>query len=303
MRTMSKNTKNTPATSADVDVVDSTTGPILAAEDLAIIERISNGEAVENVDISALDHSVMVGLHSALDTADSALTDVAGYLGAALQLKTWQRVAKSDNTPYTSELDFIETQINAHPVVRQILEGTAARQAVVAAVGTITDKDGKPVGLRRMGELLGVSKSQIALDKAAAAQGASGAEGGERGPQTGGQDAPTKTSVKRHVSGFEAAGVRVRDDLASMDTAQVLKVIEDARDTLSAAIAQAKLVGVELPDWAVDLAPHITPKPRLKSGAEGTTATGPALKGAPVDPTATVAPAKPGPKPRAAAAS
>jgi hypothetical protein len=275
-----------------VDVVGSEVGPLLSDDDRALIERISAGETVD-VDVSALDHAVMVGLHSALKTADDALTDVAGYLGAALELRTWQRIPKADNTPYTSELDFVETQIAAHPAVAAIIRGTSARKAVVAAIDGITDDKGRPVSLRRMGELLGVSKSQVALDKGDA-QGASGAaaEGGDRGPQTGGQTVSDKKAVRRHVTGFAAAGTRVRDDAAEMTDDQLLEVIDDARDTLGVALAIAKKRGMELPSWAAavikagGISVTDTPAARLRSGAEGTIATGPVLKGAPVDPAA-----------------
>jgi hypothetical protein len=295
-----------------VEVVEADHGPIFSTEELAAIETIANGGTVEGLDVSKLDHTVMCGLHTALETTASALSDVAGFLGAAITLRTWMRVPKVDGKPYSSELEFVEAQIGAHPVVAQIIGGTEVRRAVTAAITNITDASGKRVSDRRMAELLGVKKSTVNSDRNAAeggtVDGGEGGEGGERGPQTGGQNTSDATAVKRHVTGYATAGTKVRDDLQVMTPEQIIATAEEARDTLSAVIAFATLQGVELPDWAVAFAKSNaaligTAKPKLRSGAEGTVATGPVLAGAPVDPTATVAPAKPKPKPRAAAAS
>jgi hypothetical protein len=275
---------NAVSKNENVEVVAAEVGPMFSQDELAAIETIANGGTVTGVDVSTLDNTVMIGLHKALKSTATALTDVAGFLGAALQLRTWQRVMKSDNTPYTSELDFIESQIHAHPVVAQILQGTEARRAVTAAITNITDDKGKRISDRRMAVLLGVKKSTVNEDRNA---GTGDAEGAERGPQTGGQTVSDATAVKRHVTGFGNAGTRVRDDLQQMTPEQVLLVLEEARDTLCSAIAFATLQnGIELPDWAIAFAKssgaHIgTAKPKLRSGAEGTVATGPVAPAAP----------------------
>ena len=292
------------STTDQVEVVENNVGPLLADEDRALIERIASGEAVDSVDVSNLDHVVMVGLHDSLATADGALTDVAGFLGAALKLKTWKRVARADGAPYVSELDFVETQINAHPVVAQILKGTAARQAVVAAVGEITDSKGKPVGLRRMAELLGVSKSQVANDKAAAEGTTAEGTTADRGPQDGGEVAPNATAAKRFVTALATNATKVRDAEQVMTAEQLIAVASEGRDLVKTAIATLRLrfPEAEVPEWADFLAAPAGPG-RLRSGAEGTVASGPVLAGAPADPTGVAAPApvaKPKPKARAA---
>lgn len=294
--------ENTP------EVVGPEVGPLLADADRAIIERISNGETVDNLDISALDHTVMVGLHTALATVDTALTDVAGFLSAALTLRTWLRVPKADGLPYASELEFVEVQISAHPVVARIIEGTEARRAVTKAITNVADADGKRISDRRMAELLGVKKSTVNADRNAVDAPEDTADGAERGPQTGGETVSDAKAVKRHITGYGTAGVKVRDDAHLMDAEQLLATINEAKDTLTVALGTLRLnhSDVELPEWTVqwdsvfgevDAADR-----KLRSGAEGTVATGPVLKGAPVDPTAApAAPAKPKPKPRAAA--
>ena len=286
-------------TKDQVEIVTADNGPVFSAEELAAIEVIASGGTVEGVDVPKLDAAIIAGINAGAGAAEKGLRDMAGFMGAALKLRTWTRVIDpASNNLFASEAAFVDWTLSKTPLL-----ATVARRELLAVIDGITDENGKPLSVRRMAALLGVGKSVVAEDRAALADG--DGDGDARGAQTGGKVASNPKAVKRHVSGFESAGARVRDDLALMDTDQVLKVIEDARDTLSAAIAQAKLAGVELPEWAVQLAAHVATKPRLRSGAEGTVATGPVLKGAPVDPTATVAPAKPkpGPKPRAAAAS
>lgn len=295
-------------THGEPEIVGPEVGPqeILSADDLATLDRIAAGETVDNVDVTKLDHGIQVGLAEALTKADKAMVDVAGFMGAALRVKTWMRIPKADGTPYLSELDYVETQISAYPVIAAILKGTEARQAMVAAISGITDAKGREVSLRRMGQLLGVSKTQVALDRDAAGTAGEGGEGTEaRGPQDGGEVAPTTTAAKRYVSALENNAAKVRDAEQVMTAEQLLAVAAEGRDLVKTAIATLRLrfPDAEVPEWAEFLAAPAGPG-RLRSGAEGTVGTGPVLKGAPVDPTGVAAPAPaPKPKPKARAAS
>lgn len=299
------NTKKTPATPDHVDIVPATTGPLLSDADLATIARIGNGENVDGVDIAKLDRDVITGLEAAFVATAAGMRDIAGFMGAALALRTWSRVINpATNAPYESEVAFIEERLSHHPFV-----ATAIRRDVIAAITDATDADGKRLTDRRMAELLGVGKSVVNADrKAAAADAASpenGQDGDKRGPQTGGQAAPDATAAKRYVAALASNATRVKDAEAVMTAEQLLTVAAEARDILTTALATLRMShpDVELPAWADSITRDMPTAPaKLRSGAEGTVATGPVLAGAPVDPTAVAAP-KPKPKPRAAAAS
>ena len=291
------NTKNTPATTDHVDVVPATAGPLLADADMALIVRIGNGENVEGVDIAKLDRDVITGLEAAFVATAAGMRDIAGYMGAALALRTWSRVINpATNAPYESEVAFIEERLSHHPFV-----ATAIRRDVIAAITDATDADGKRLTDRRMAELLGVGKSVVNTDRKAAAADTAGPKTGQdgdvdkRGPQTGGQATPDASAAKRYVTQLQSNSTRVKDAEAVMTEEQLLTVVAEARDILTTAVATLRLrfPDTELPTWVAALPignPLLTAPPvgpgKLRSGAEGTVATGPALKGAPVDPTA-----------------
>jgi hypothetical protein len=276
-------------------VVPPSEGPVFTAEELAAIDTIAAGGTVDGIDVLKLDAAILTGIASGAGAAEKGLRDMAGYMGAALKLRTWTRVTDpATMTLFASEAAFVDWTLSKTPLL-----ATVARRELLAVIDGITDENGKPLSVRRMAALLGISKSVVAEDRAAIAGGEDTGEdtGEDRGPQTGGQTVSDPKAVKRHVTGFASAGTRVRDDLQQMTPDQILSVAEEARDTLSAIIAFATLQGVELPEWAAGFAKSNaalqgTAKPKLRSGAEGTVATGPALKGAPVDPTA--APVTPG---------
>lgn len=273
----------------EVEVVTADQGPVFSPEELAAIDTIANGGTVEGIDVHKLDATIITGIAAGAGQAEKGLRDMAGFMGAALKLRTWTRVIDpATSTLFASEAAFVEWTLSKTPLL-----ATVARRELLAVIDGITDETGKPLSVRRMGELLGIGKSVVQADRAALAAGEGDAD---RGPQTGGQTVSAPKDVKRHVTGFASAGTRVRDDLQQMTPDQVLAVAEEARDTLSAVIAFATLQGVELPDWAVAFAKsnaalNGTAKPKLRSGAEGTVATGPVLAGAPVDPATQVTPA------------
>lgn len=283
-----------------VEVVTADQGPVFSPEELAAIDTIASGGAVEGIDVHKLDAAIISGIAAGAGAAEKGLRDMAGFMGAALKLRTWTRVIDpGTGTLFASEAAFVEWTLSKTPLL-----ATVARRELLAVIDGITDENGKPLSVRRMGELLGIGKSVVQADRAAlAAEG--DAEGAERGPQTGGQVEPDAKAVKRYVTALQSNATKVRDAEASMTAEQLLAVIAEGKDLVSTAVASLRLrfPDTELPDWTAVLARPTGPG-RLRSGAEGTVASGPVLAGAPVDPTATVAPAKPKPgKPRAAAAS
>ena len=288
----------------NVEIVSADSGPIFSVEELAAIDTIAAGGTVDGIDVHKLDATILTGIASGAGAAEQGLRDMAGYMGAALKLRTWTRVVDpATKTLFASEAAFVDWTLGGFPLL-----ATVARRELLAVIDGITDENGKPLSVRRMGALLGIGKSAVQEDRAALAAGENGDtdENGEpRGPSTSGETVSDAKAVKRHITGYGAAGTRVRDDLDQMTPDQILATAEEARDTLSAVIAFARLQGVELPDWAVTFAKsnaalNGTAKPKLRSGAEGTVGTGPVAPAAPAAPEAPAAPAKPKPTPRKA---
>ena len=281
-----------------VEVVTADSGPVFSAEELAAIDTIAAGGSVEGVDVHRLDATIITGIAAGAGSAEKGLRDMAGFMGAALKLRTWTRVIDpATSTLFASEAAFVDWTLAKTPLL-----ATVARRELLAVIDGITDEHGKPLSVRKMGELLGIGKSVVAADRAALA---ASEEGAERGPQTGAEVEPDAKAVKRFVTALQSNATKVRDAETAMNAEQLLSVIAEGRDLVTTAVATLRLrfPDTELPDWTAVFT-GATGLGRLRSGAEGTVATGPALAGAPVDPATTVAPAgKPKPKPRASVAS
>lgn len=282
---------NTPATTPAVEIVAADSGPVFTDAELAAIDTIASGGTVDGIDVHKLDATIISGIKSNAAKADAAMVDLAGFMGAALKLRTWTRVID----PATDNLFASEAAFTAWTLAKYPMLATVVRRELLSVIDGITDANGKPLSGAKLGGLLGISRQTVSDERkiidGADSDSDTGDSGAERGPQTGGQTASTPAAVKRHVTGFASAGTRVRDDLQGMTPEQVLLVASEARDTLSATLAFAQLQGIELPEWAAAFVKSTaalqgTAKPKLRSGAEGTVASGPVLAGAPVDPTA-----------------
>jgi hypothetical protein len=280
-----------------IEIVGPETGPVFSQDEMNAIETIANGGSIDGLDVHKLDASIIAGIKAGMGKAEAALVDVTGYLGAALKLRTWTRVIDpaTDNL-FASEAAFTEWTLSKYPLLATVL-----RRELLTVIDGITDANGKVLSGAKLGGLLGISRQTVHDERKAREDGED--TGDARGPQTGGETVSDSKAVKRHITGFATAGTKVRDDAHLMDAEQLLSTIAEAKDTLTVALGTLRLNhrDVELPDWVTDwdrtFGEVEVADRKLRSGAQGTVATGPVLAGAPVDPANPAKPVAPKPKP------